>query len=398
MSVSRYLSVIGVQLLLVVACRPERHNTGGESPPSSPDSASAGSTGGNAWESDGGASGGCGAVPVVDTSHLTAPVQPWVPHTDDPTCQHVEVAKDCSGGWCRIPAGCFVMGSPEDEPGRAMRGETLTTVYLTHSFEIGQFEVTRAQWGETGWALPQGAPEIEVEAGYAACDEPQCPMTRTSWFAAMHFANWLSEHADPPLQSCYTLEGCQGITNNPDLCVSGECTADTEYIMYCEAVTVNTPTASVYDCEGYRLPTEAEWEYAARAGARTAYLTGPMSEEAASDLALNMHEPALDDYAWYVCNSPRSPQPVGRKGANAWGLHDVLGNAWEFTSNPEYVGTTEAPATDPWGNVDAELQTAIHGGAHTSPPQALRLAERLTSTKIGRVSGAFRLVRTLPEE
>ena len=401
MTGSKHLQVFSALLLIAVACRPggERSTTleGGVDP------ATVGSTGGGAGSgavapADG--SGACsGSPPFVDTSHLTAPVQlPWVPHTDDPTCQHVEVVKDCQNGWCRIPAGCFVMGSPEDEPGRAMRGEDLTTVYLTRSFEIGQFEVTRAQWVETGWDLPYGTSEIEVEAGYAACDEPECPMDRMSWFAAMHFANWLSEHAEPPLPPCYILEGCQGITNNPSLCVSGTCTDDTEYIMYCETVTVNTPTGSVYDCEGYRLPTEAEWEYAARAGARTTYLTGPMSEEAAADLQLNMHEPALDDYAWYICNSRSSPQPVGRKGANAWGLHDVLGNVWEYTSNPKYVTTTEAPATDPWGNVDAQLQTATHGGAHFSPPLALRLAQRLTRTKVGTASCGYRLVRTLPGE
>ncbi len=362
----------------------------------------AASSGGSTGIAEAGSAGSiladCAAAPSEDTSDLTAPVQlPWVPHTDDPTCQHVEVVKDCRDGWCRIPAGCFVMGSPEDEPGRALRGETLTTVYLTRSFEIGQYEVTRAEWAETGWALPYGAPQIEVEAGNAACDEPECPMDRVSWFAALHYANWRSEHAEPPLEPCYVLEGCQGITNNPDLCVSGACTAETEYLMYCDAVTVATPTASVYDCGGYRLPTEAEWEYAARAGARTTYFTGPMSEEAASDLQVNMHEPALDDYAWYHCNNLGSAQPVGRKGANAWGLYDVLGNVDEFASNPEYVTTTDAPARDPWENVDALLQMARRGGAHTGHPSWLRLAERMTSTKIPIVSGGFRLVRTLPE-
>ncbi len=391
----------GAQALLLVAasCRPGGEHVTYSSPPAGSPAigggSSEGSTAGRGGSSPG--SGGVGAT--EDRSDLTAPVQlPWVPHTDDPTCQHVEVVKDCRDGWCRIPAGCYVMGSPEDEPGRAMRGETLTTVYLTRSFEIGQHEVTRAEWAETGWALPYGAPQIEVEAGNAACDEPDCPMTRMSWFAALYYANWRSEHAEPPLEPCYVLKGCQGITNNPNLCVSGACTAETEYLMYCDAVTVATPTASVYDCEGYRLPTEAEWEYAARAGARTTYFTGPMSEEAASDLQMNMHEPALDDYAWYRHNNLGSAQPAGRKGANAWGLHDVLGNVDEYTSNPEYVTTTQAPATDPWGTVDAGLgPPPIRGGSHTGSPDLLRLARRLSFTKVGTVSGGFRLVRTLPE-
>ncbi len=385
---------LGWALLLIVgACRPSggQREVKAEAPAGNPDASVVPST-------DGGASGGGG--PTLDTSQLTAPVQlPWVPNSDDPSCQHAEVVADCAGGWCQVPAGCFVMGSPVDEPGRAAHGETLTTVHLTHRFEIGQFEVTRAEWAKTGWRLPRGAPAIEVEAGNAACDESECPMTRVSWFAAMHYANWMSEHATPPLAPCYVLEACEGTTGNPAQCFSDDgCTDYTEYVMHCGRVTVNSTSGAVYDCEGYRLPTDAEWEYAARAGAQTAYLIGPMSTEAAADLARNTREPALDDYAWYRHNSPGSAQPVGKKGANAWGLYDVLGNVDEFVSNPEYESTDEAPASDPWGNVDATLQTAIRGGAHTGLPMLLRLARRLSSTKSGTVSAGFRLVRTIPSE
>ncbi|HEY5956265.1 MAG TPA: hypothetical protein VIV60_06925 [Polyangiaceae bacterium] len=102
----------------------------------------------------GGATGIAGSAPN-DASSMVAPVQlPWVPNSDDPTCQHVLVEMSCSNGWCRIPAGCFVAGSPEDEVGRGARNEELTTVYLTHLFEIGQFEVTRREWSNSGWVVP----------------------------------------------------------------------------------------------------------------------------------------------------------------------------------------------------------------------------------------------------
>lgn len=70
----------------------------------------------------------------------------------------------------------------------------------------------------------------------------------------------------------------------------------------------------------------------------------------------------------------------------------------EYVSNPEYVATTQIPRVDPWADVDAELQMTVRNRGHRSLPSSIRLARRATSTRVGTVSGGFRLVRTLPSE
>jgi formylglycine-generating enzyme required for sulfatase activity len=85
---------------------------------------------------------------------------------------------------------------------------------------------------------------------------------------------------------------------------------------------------SVYRCTGYRLPTEAEWEYAARAGSSEARYA------------------SLDAIAWYSGNSGSATHPVGQLQANAWGLYDMLGNVWEWTHDwyaYEYGGAVPDP-------------------------------------------------------
>jgi formylglycine-generating enzyme required for sulfatase activity len=131
----------------------------------------------------------------------------------------------------------------------------------------------------------------------------------------------------------------------------------------------------------YRLPTEAEWEYACRAGSTTAYCFGADAGRLSED-------------AWYVDNSGDETHPVGRKKPNTWGLYDMHGNVWEWVQ--DYYGNyTSGHLTDPKGPPSA-LDHVNRGGSWMSIAKYCRSASRGVSTP-GRRIGilGFRLLRTL---
>jgi serine/threonine-protein kinase len=270
-------------------------------------------------------------------------------------------------GFVRIEAGSFTMGSPAAEPGR-MPEETERRIRISRPFAMKVTEVTRAEYARIMSNLP---------GQFGACGD-NCPVVSISWFDAIEFCNRLSRLDG--LDQCYEING-SGPTR-----------------------TVSWPDGT--DCRGYRLPTEAEWEYAARAGTSSAFSSGPLTVP-----GRGATDPALEPIAWYGGNSDASYagavecahwgegraqcglQPTAAKQPNPLGLHDIHGNAaeWVWDWYGPYEGTA---ATDPMGP-QTGTQHVVRGGSWQDTAELNRSAARVGMDPLGRFSVGFRIVRSL---
>jgi formylglycine-generating enzyme required for sulfatase activity len=208
-----------------------------------------------------------------------------------------------------IPAGTFTMGSPASEKGRS-DDETQHQVTLSKPFYMGRTEVTQGQWKKVSRTEP-----------------------------------WKAER--------YVLEG----DDNPAVCVSWN-----DAVEFCEKL-------SAMEGKPYRLPTEAEWEYACRGRTKTAFSFGE-------------DEADLGKYAWYDGNAWKVKEKyshrVAQKLANPFGLHDLHGNNYEWCRDC-YGDYPSAPLTDPRGP-DAGSSRVLRGGSWYSEPSFHRSANRSSRT------------------
>lgn len=217
------------------------------------------------------------------------------------------------------------------------------TVTLTHPFMMKTTEVTQGEW-----LFVVGS----VNSSYDKACGLECPVGAVSWRDTLDYLNLLSKQEK--LEPCYTFKG-GGVQWPKGL-----------------------------ECTGYRLPTEAEWEYAARGG----------KEEP-------RYDDDLDAIAWYSDNSNGTAHPVGKKKKNAYGLYDMLGNAWEWTWDLEEIKPFPEDVTDPINGgltfVMEGQSRIIRGGSYDDGPRYQRATHRF---QIPATSGSnhhgFRPVRTVP--
>jgi len=246
----------------------------------------------------------------------------------------------------RIPTGAFMMGSPPEEPARWMNEGPQRSVNVS-AFEMSETEVTQWQWEDVmGW-----------NDSHFRGDS--LPVESVTWFDCVSFCNKLSQ--EDGCAQCYTMTE---IEYEDDHIASASVICD-------------------FEAYGYRLPTEAEWEYACRAGTTTCFYTGSGYFD-------------LDRAGWYSGISDSTTHAVRQKEPNLWGLYDMHGNVWEWSwdwYSYGYYGTRPDPDSNPTGPDTGERRVA-RGGSYEDAPNGCRSAIRapLAPDSMDTIFG-FRVVR-----
>ncbi len=244
----------------------------------------------------------------------------------------------------RVAAGTYSIGSPPDEPGRRA-DEIQHSVTLSQGLLIGTTELTQAQYQSVQKDNPAARPDC-YRAGNAADPAGDQPAYCVSWLDAVGFANAASIAEGLP--ECYRIDG----------------------------VTVLWPDSA---CIGFRLPTEAEWEVAARAGSHAPF--------SGAD--------TIEPVGWFAGNSGGASHPVGQLAPNPLGLYDMSGNVWEWTWDI-YDDDPYGSDTDPQGALDGPVRS-VRGGSYLYASAYARTAARgRSSPQVRSDTIGVRLVRTLP--
>ena len=253
----------------------------------------------------------------------------------------------------------FRMGSPPVESDRR-EGERAHRRRIGRSFAIASKPITVEEFQR----FLKERPDVKHIYTRKQSPEPRGPAIAVTWFEAAQYCNWLSEKEGlPESEWCYPKHADikKGMKPNPD------------YLKR----------------KGYRLPTEAEWEFAARAGSTASGYYGASLE-------------LLPRYAWFMQNADDRAWPVGEKRPNDLGLFDATGNVWNWVHErgffyPKQEGTAAILDEEDMRVIDDEHTQGSRGGSFWSQAVTARLAYRNALPPTSRQSGmGFRPARTLP--
>jgi len=237
-----------------------------------------------------------------------------VPPSGDMT---IPLSDDVNLDMIWIKSGTFMMGSPEDELGRDAEKEIQHQVTLTKAYWLGKYEVTQAQY------------EAIMETNPSKFKGADLPVEMVSWSDAKEFCKKLTE--------------------------------------------IEKEAGRLPEGYEYTLPTEAQWEYACRAGTTTAFNNGtniPSADQRSSEPC-----PNLDEVGWYKYNSNKTTHPAGQKQPNAWGLYDMHGNVSEWCLDVYWSTYPSTPVTDPTG-ADSGSYMVVRGGLWAGSASGCRSASR----------------------
>lgn len=245
----------------------------------------------------------------------------------------------------RIEPGAFRMGSNDDDKNE----KPVHEVRITRAFEMSSCEITQKQYEQIvgdnpSWFSSSGSGKSKVHE-----ETSNHPVENLTFYHAILFCNKLSERVG--YHPYYISDGKR---------------------------------LTIHEGNGFRLPTEAEWEYACRAGSDQTFFFGDDEKD-------------LDSYAWFKLNSNGKPHPVGQKKPNAWGLYDMAGNVIEFCFDyydPYYYQSS--PREDPLNTKPDRYHTRVYRGANWgSDPGDLRSSRRYMGVDWNKsIATGIRLART----